>query len=282
MDSIILVNRKSRGFFDTDRYFLIDSFKKRFNASVNSFSDPFPVDSVSSVFVAGGDGSFDIALNNSFLKDKTIGFIPFGAGNAVHYFLNNGVSFRNLPSSSFKKRSVDVLELSFDGVKHETLFFGIGFDADVVRFSKRSSSGFFDYISGIMRSLFSPTRHDFVCNVDGKDFSFNNCISFSLGKVPYYGYGLRSIPGSIIWDDGFVYGFAYTNSLHFLLNKIVRFVSGFLVSSGFDFLKKGKVKGRNIVISSKYEFPVHAGGEFLGFTKRISVNIKRRQDVWCL
>ena len=288
---LILASRKSRGYLNKYRRHLLKVFAKRRKASLVYLplgsSDMFAgnlnlVKNHPHLIIAGGDGSFEAALNYRPFWDKALGFFPFGAGNALYSYFYRGKRFEYLRSRfPFRETELDILELEWDKGKVQTTFLALGVDAEVMRLSqKRTSSGFYDYFkAGCQAALRAKADYDFICEIDGKKQKLNNCVNLVLAKIPYYGYNLRSIPGEVRPDDNLVYGSAVINTHNLFLNKAARLWA--LVLAGLNLQRNPllPLKGKKITLSSEVPFPLQAGGDFLGYTTWMKVKVVRKQKV---
>jgi len=234
------------------------------------------------IIIAGGDGSFESALNYKPFHDKSLGFFPLGAGNAFYSYFYRGKKFEYLRSRfKFKEKRLDVIEIEWEKGKQITLFAGIGIDAEVARLGKtRTQNGLYDYISASWTALWkSKADYDITFTVDGTKHVWENCAAFTFGKVPYYGYAIRSLVGPITSDDGNVYGVSVVNRHSSWLNKPLRAWCFVLISLGIVRPPLVYVKGHSFTIESDVPFPIQAGGEFVGYTQYLKVRIPRKQVV---
>ena len=234
-DILILASRKSRGYQSKYRRHLLKVFAKRRNASLaylpitpsNMFAGSLSLTkNHPHLIIAGGDGSFESALNYKPFWNKALGFFPFGAGNALYSYFYLGKRFEYLRSRfPFRETELDILELEWEKGKVQTTFLTLGIDAEVMRLSKdRTSSGLYDYVKASLKASFrAKADYDFISEIDGKKQKLNNCVNLVLAKIPYYGYNIRSIPGEVKPDDGLIYGSAVINTHNLFLNKAARF-----------------------------------------------------------
>ena len=286
---VILANKKSGGYQDRYRRYLLGVFAKRRHAPIYYLSgkDLFSgieknIKKVSNVIIAGGDGTFEAALNYKPLQNKNVGFFPLGAGNAFYSFFYRGKRFEYLRSRfKFREVSLDVLQLEWEGGKRETLFLSVGVDGEVVHaITRKKKHSFPDYFSAGAKVAFGKkVQYDLTCNVDGKSYRWNNCINLILGKVPYIGFGMRSLLGNIQESDGVVWGMACVNTHSPFFNKALRLWAIFLTQMGLAKAPLILLKGTEFVVRGKEPFPVQAGGEFVGYTTWIKVKVKRKQKV---
>ena len=288
---IILANKRSRGYYDVYRRHLLQVFSHRRKAPIiylptkNKMFRGIAekIKSVKNIIIAGGDGSFEAALNYKPLSLKRLGFFPFGAANAFYFYFYNGKRFEYLRSRfHFKEEKLDVLELEWDAGKIQTILFAAGIDAEVIRLSskKRTQHGLFDYFRGGFKTLLhSSSTFHFNCMVDDKKYEWKNCVNLTLGKIPYYGLGLRCLIGRIIPTDGLVHGLACINTHSSFFNKPLRLWALLLASFNLNHSPLLALRGKVIEVRSDAPFPIHAGGDYLGMAKWIKIRVIRKQKV---
>ncbi len=288
---VILANRRSRGFRDRYRRRLLKKFSKRRNAPIiylpnkkQMYKDvEKKIANYDHIIIAGGDGSFEGALNYPPFKNKSLGFFPLGAGNAFYSYFYKGKRFQYLRSQFlFKEIEMDVLELNWDKGQDETLFMGVGIDSEVARIGskKRTQHGFLDYLRGAVKALFeAKASYDLRCQVDEKEYHWENCVNLVLGKVPYYGYGVRSLLFPLDPNDGYVYALACINTHSVFLNKAIRLLAIIITGLNLHRAPLLALKGKEFILESEEPFPIQAGGEFLGYTRKVAVKVKRKQKI---
>lgn len=286
---VILANKKSGGYQDKYRRYLLDIFAKRRNAAVHFLSDENmfkgvekKIGAVNNIIIAGGDGTFEAALNYQPFHDKSLGFFPLGAGNSLYSYFYKGKRFEYLRSRfRFREVLLDVLELKWDKGKQETLFLSAGVDAEVVKLIKnKKRHSFPEYFMAGAKAAFGPRlQYNLECSVDGKKHHWNNGINIIIGKVPYIGFGIRSLLGKSGEDDSYIDGMVCANTHSPVFNKALRLWGMFLTQMGLVKAPLIALQGKVFVIKSKKEFPLQAGGDFVGYTKHIQVKVKRKQKV---
>lgn len=287
---IILANRKSRGYRDAYRRRLLKKFAKRRKAKIIYLpknKDMFQminkkIKDKKHIIIAGGDGSFESALSYKPFWKKSLGFFPLGAGNYFYTYFYRGKRFEYLRSRfKFRETNLDVLELEWEKGKLQTTVVAIGVDSEVLRLIKtRTQNGLLDYLGGCWRAIVrGKADYDLQVNVDGKKINWDNCVNLTMGKVPYYGYNMRSMLGTINPNDGYVYGLGVVNTHAVFLNKALRVWSLVLISLGLRKSPIVTLKGKDIMIKSDFPFPIQAGGDFLGFSQWIKVRVVRKQKV---
>ena len=285
---VILANKKSGGYRDKYRRHLLGIFARRRNAPIyylsgkNLFSGVDKnIQNIKNIIIAGGDGTFEAALNYKPLQGKNIGFFPLGSGNALYSFFYRGKRFEYLRSRfKFREVSLDVVELEWDGRKRDTLFLSVGADAEVVGAIRKKTHSFADYCSAALKVIFGKkVRYDLICTVDARKYHWQNAINLIVGKVPYIGFGMRSLLGTIKEDDRYILGMACVNTHAPFFNKALRIWAIFLSQMGLAKAPLIALKGKEFVMNSEKPFPLQAGGDFIGYTKSVKVKVKRRQKV---
>ena len=288
---VILANKKARGYQNNYRKNLLNVFSKRRNAKIvflpenqkNMYAGiEKKIIKYSQVMIAGGDGSFEGALNYKPLQKKSLGFFPLGAGNAYYSYFYRGNRFEYLRSRfDFHEMNLDVLEVEWEKGKTLTGFLAIGVDAEVIRLSQnRTAHGLSDYVKASIKALLTVrANYDLDCTIDGKKKKLENCANITVAKIPYHGFSIRSLLGKVDPNNGLVYGLAVVNTHSQFLNKITRAWSLFLVALNLDKHPLVKITGKKIEIKSDVPFPIQAGGEFLGYTSWVKIKVGRKQKV---
>ncbi|MDP3733865.1 MAG: diacylglycerol kinase family protein [Nanoarchaeota archaeon] len=287
---VILANKRSRGYKSIYRRRLLRLFAERRNAPIfylsntkNMFQNvEHKIKDEKQIIIAGGDGTFESALNYRPFSKKSLGFFPLGAGNSFYSYFYKGKRFEYLRSRfEFQEMEMDILELEYNHKKTQTLFLSIGIDAEVVRYSRqRTQHGLSDYLAASWRALLhSRADYNLTCSTDGRQYQWENCINITIGKIPYYGFGVRSLLGKMKPGDRQILALACINTHALFLNKPLRLWALFLAAIHLPKSPLFPLQGTEFVVRSDQPFPLQAGGEFLGYTTDIKVTVKRRQKV---
>ncbi len=286
---VILANKKSGGYQDRYRRHLLHVFSRRRMTPIlylpkreNMYLDiEKATKDAEQVIIAGGDGSFESALNYRPFWKKSLGFFPLGKGNAFYSYFYRGKRFEYLRSRfKFKEADLDVVELEWDHGKVQTEFLSVGLDAEIARLSQdRKHNGFYAYFKACLKGITkAQASFDLDLKIDRKKISWENCITLTLGKVPFFGFGMRSLFHAEP-DDGKIYGVGHVNKHSALFNKALRLWSILLLNMGMVRPPMVEIKGKLIEVKSEVPFPLQAGGEFLGFTQWVRVRVVRKQKV---
>jgi CDP-diacylglycerol---glycerol-3-phosphate 3-phosphatidyltransferase len=284
---VVLANKKASGYFDKYRRKLLQLFCKRRKAKIHYLpktSNMYHGVQVQGdqIVIAGGDGSFESALNYKPFWNKSLGFFPLGRGNYFYSQFFRGKRFEHLKKKfQFREEYLDVMELIWDQGKVQTALMSLGVDAEAMRLSGRSDkAGLKDYfVAGAKAWMQAQASFNLTLLVDAKQTNLKNCVALTLAKVSHLGFNLRAILGQVKPDDGLVYGLAIVNPHNPVWNKLIRLWA--LIFAKFN-LKKAPfltLKGKVIKISSDKLFPIQAGGDFLGWTKNLEIKVIRKQKV---
>lgn len=157
--------------------------------------------------VAGGDGTLSDVINAVDTKSVTLAYLPFGSGNALGYALDllGPVERAAQRILDGEERPVDLVEC--DGRLRGYLV-SVGFDGDVIR--RRDSEptryrGLSGYARASIEALaLGPRTRGATLSVDGESPMQGSLFSLAVVKEPFYGYGLRWVPGAVL-DDGLLH-----------------------------------------------------------------------------
>jgi len=191
---LILANRRAGGSKDRYRNHLLKVFARRREAQIiylpplqNMYAGiEKKLNSFDHIIIAGGDGSFDSALNYAPLKKKSLGFFPFGKGNAFYSYFYRGKRFEYLRSRfQFREAYLDIVQLEYDKKKIETEFLSIGIDSEIIRLSQdRKSNGFWAYFkAGAKGVVQAKASFDLDLKIDDKEVHWNNCFNGRVRQV---------------------------------------------------------------------------------------------------
>ncbi|MBP1968936.1 YegS/Rv2252/BmrU family lipid kinase [Virgibacillus natechei] len=167
---------------------------------------------VTSIIVIGGDGTMHEVMNGIKNRNIPVSFIPGGSGNDF------------ARGSAIKGNALEILQQiinaqnghpywlgNFKIDNRKKRFFinslGFGFDAQVARMASKSKlKGFFDrfhigtvnYIIALLKVLLTFKPIDLELEVNGKKRTITKCWMVTIANHPYYGGGMKIIPGAKI------------------------------------------------------------------------------------
>ena len=155
----------------------------------------------SDVFVAGGDGTINEAIQGIAGTKARLAIIPRGTGNVLARELGLPLNEQEATVIAARGKSRRIhLGLAIDevsGVKrHFALMAGIGLDASIVKrvqpsLKKRIGRGAF-WVSGLSH-LASWDPHPFTLEIDGREYT---ATFAAIGNAPRYGGDLAITPGA--------------------------------------------------------------------------------------
>lgn len=232
------------------------------------------------VIFAGGDGTLHDGLNALAGLGVTVGYIPFGTGNAAAYALGimepgplNAVAgpdetrLRRLLTAP-TIRTLDLLELTMPGGPPPVLglFASGGFCAAVAR--DRKGKGLAGYVVPGFRNFAGGFRRwNFTVEVDGARVWDGRCTFVVITKSRFYGAGVMVAPGADLADG----------LLHVAVYDTGRAGLTALYTAGFFGRRPTPdrvAEGTRVALRSKdTPFPVQIDGEFAGETDQASFRI---------
>ncbi|HEX9909504.1 MAG TPA: diacylglycerol kinase family protein [Desulfatiglandales bacterium] len=154
--------------------------------------------------VAGGDGSLSDIINAIDTRDRPIAYIPLGSGNAMGHALHIRGS---VPEVATRIREGQVHEFDLVQCDERRLAYmaSIGLEGAVIKqrdaYRAKGASGFRAYLAAFLMVYF--VRYQGVAariNVDGQIVETRSLLSLMITKQPYYGYGLKVMPGARLDD----------------------------------------------------------------------------------
>lgn len=232
------------------------------------------------VVFAGGDGTFHQGLNMVYSKDVTIGYIPFGTGNAAAYALSiikpGPLAAISPPSGENLKRvlknndvrTMDLVSVSADCLPKETagLFSSTGWCAQMA--GSRGGKGLAGYMIPAVKSLTSSFyQQDTKIFADNK-LLWNGPNTLAIvTKSKFYGAGLMVAPQAILDDkqlDLVVYNLSRTGVMALVTTSFF----------GKNPSPELSIKAKEIrVESNSGKLPVQIDGEYYGESEKVSYKV---------
>ena len=190
--------------------------------------------------VAGGDGTFSMAINAVDLSNTVLAFLPFGTGNALTHALKYRGSLTDM-ASRIRNGAVHHCDLINCDGRRKAFMASVGFDGDAIRlyehYRARGYRGLNAHFRSALRAFFKeypPTGGRI--SVDGEHRRTDRLMSLAVVKQPYYGMGLNAVPQAR-WGDG---------NLHTLLMAaglptfIAGLITGFTIGNRVGDYRRGK------------------------------------------
>jgi diacylglycerol kinase family enzyme len=238
--------------------------KTEFQQLAKSLSNDFEV-----LIVAGGDGTFSDVLNSELNPQVTLAYLPLGSGNALRHGLELPTSVEKW-YARFQRKQVKELDLILYNDSYRCFFSGIGFEALVMqerqRMRKKGYDGFLAYGIPIAKGILSfHPRFSASIEIDGTKYQINDILTISLGKHPYYGYGIKANPYAQ-WDDGLIHLRPINESPISLTWRLPYAFFGTLTPKTY-------FKGKTMTITAESEHPIQCDGEFMGTAQTATFTI---------
>lgn len=285
-NSAILIHTKARGNHKAFRRYLLKRFIQLYKLKpfyVTNKKDflALSIKNYKNVFIASGDGFFNAVLNDKRFYDKTLGFFPLGAGNAMYPYVYGHLPFMSLRlKKTFYEKEIDVLTIKTKKLTIQTLFASIGFDAEFVKYDKtRTTDSKKDFMNCAKNVLVKKMPiSDITYIADNQTIIQKNVFTAAFGKMPYYGYRIKSMPIKINSSDNNVYLCGYKGTPLHNLNKLLRIAH----ITPVPYIKKPiikNVKGEKITINSQKKVALQYAGEFAGYVNTIDLKINRKQKI---
>lgn len=150
--------------------------------------------------VAGGDGSLSDVINAVNTLERPIAYIPLGSGNAMGYALRLRGSIAET-ATRIKEGRIHEFDLIECDERRLAYMTSIGLDGAVIRqrdaYRAKGWSGFKAYLAAFFTIHFIQYQGVAACiRVDGDLIESPSLLSLMITKQPYYGYGLKVMPGA--------------------------------------------------------------------------------------
>ena len=155
--------------------------------------------------VAGGDGSLSDVINAVDTRERPLAYIPLGSGNAMGHALSllgraaeAATRIREAPIRRFDLIRCDDRRLAY--------MVSIGLEGAVIQkrdeYKALGASGFKAYLMAFLAAYLKDFKGMKArLTVNGESFEAASLLSVMIMKQPYYGYGLKVMPGARL-DDG--------------------------------------------------------------------------------
>lgn len=155
--------------------------------------------------VAGGDGTFSLALNSVDLSRVALAFLPFGTGNALtHTFGYRGDV--TAIAGAIRDGTLQRCDLIDCDGRKKAFMVSLGIDGTVIRlyeqYRARGYRGLNAHARAAFKALFRAYRPTGGwLGVDGRRRRIEQILSLMVVKQPYFGMGMMVMPGAR-WNDG--------------------------------------------------------------------------------
>jgi len=155
--------------------------------------------------VAGGDGSLSDVINAIDTKERPIAYIPLGSGNAMSHALHLRGSIAEV-ATRIKEGQIRQFDLVLCDERRLAFMVSIGLEGAVIqrrnKLKAKGTSGFKAYLMAFLSAYLKDFKGiEARIAVNGQSFEARSLLSVMIMKQPYYGYGLKVMPGAR-FDDG--------------------------------------------------------------------------------
>jgi diacylglycerol kinase (ATP) len=211
--------------------------------------------------VAGGDGSFSLAVNSIDLNATGLAFLPFGTGNALTHALGyrGGIREIALRLRSAGTRRLDLIDC--DG-RRKAFMASLGIDGCAIqlyeRYKQRGYHGLNAHLRAGLRAAltaYRPTGASIA--VDGSVRKIPKLYSLMVVKQPYFGMGLKVSPRAR-WTDGRLH-------IQTLSKKLAQVAMGLFTSLTIGNRAGTYRHGRHVTVQLEAPLTLQIDGE-LGWT----------------
>lgn len=161
--------------------------------------------------VVGGDGSLNCAVSLLEKHDvqNTIGYIPAGSGNDFARAHGIPTKIKAAVAHLFKVKETRDLSIIHategETERYAVNSLGIGIDGLVnyviVEQRKKKGAGSFGYLSSLVSEFKKQDKFSMVLKVDEGTFTFERAQIALIANNPYFGGGLKIVPGANGKDD---------------------------------------------------------------------------------
>jgi len=154
--------------------------------------------------VAGGDGSLSDVINAIDIKERPLAYIPLGSGNAMGYALRLRGSIAEV-ATRIREGRIREFDLILCDEKRLAYMVSIGLEGAVIKkrdeYKARGTSGFKAYLMAFLAAYLKDFKGIKArIAINGQSFEASSLLSLMIMKQPYYGYGLKVMPGARLDD----------------------------------------------------------------------------------
>ena len=230
------------------------------------------------IFIVGGDGTINEAINGLDLEDIILGIIPAGCGNDFAKML--GIKSIEDGISSILSGYRKLVDVGFVNNRYFINNLGVGLDARIVYIADRLGNikNRVKYLVSALTTLLNFPA--FNVKIESKDYKFSgHVLGISVGNGKFHG-GLFSLTPRAQIDDGLLD--------ICVIKKISRLKRFFNVQKAIRgthiFLKETQIfTADSFSIYSKTPFHIHVDGEFVNRPlNKLEVKVLNKQLQFCL
>ena len=230
------------------------------------------------IFIVGGDGTINEAINGLDLEDIILGIIPAGCGNDFAKML--GIKSIEDGISSILSGYIKLVDVGFVNNRYFINNLGVGLDARIVYIADRLGNikNRVKYLVSALTTLLNFPA--FNVKIESKDYKFSgHVLGISVGNGKFHG-GLFSLTPRAQIDDGLLDICVIKE-----ISRLKRFFNVQKAIRGTHiFLKETQIfTADSFSIYSKTPFHIHVDGEFVNRPlNKLEVKILNKQLQFCL
>ena len=211
--------------------------------------------------VAGGDGTFNEALN-AVPEGTTLAYLPLGSGNALRHAFNLPMTLAGTARriKGKRARAVDLISCN----RKKALFASVGIEGRVLvereKFLREGIKGFESYVRATVKSVLGGYEGaEAQVSVDGESFRVAKCLSLVVSKIKFYGYGIMIMPQARLQDG----------ELHTLFVSLELFDPNCGLAAALVGGNKGGAYRacREVVLKTKRKMPWQLNGSLQGYAR---------------
>ena len=233
------------------------------------------------VVFAGGDGTLHDGLNVVHEKDVTVGYVPFGTGNAAAFAFSmikpGPVGALSPPNEESlyeilrhgETKTIDLVKVSAPCLEKPevAIFASVGWCAHMA--GKREGPGLAGYVIPALKNVAGEYYDQNVrVSVDARRIWEENSTFVVVSKSKYYGAGVTVVPDAKL-DDGLLHTVVYK------LNRVemtALYTSSFFM--GVQQRANRTARGYKVtLVSKKGAVPLQIDGDYVGQTERVNCQV---------
>jgi diacylglycerol kinase (ATP) len=193
--------------------------------------------------VAGGDGTFSLALNAVDLSRTTLAFLPFGTGNA----LTHALAYRGDPLA-IARRIRDGRVYQYDLIdcdgRQKAFMVSLGIDGTTIRLYEHYRALGYRGLNAHLRAGLAAFFRNYRptsgwVSMDGTVWRVQRLLSLMVVKQPYFGMGLKAVPRAR-WDDGRLHTQLIASGLK---GALMGLLTGFTIGNRAGTYRAGRTLG---------------------------------------
>jgi len=230
------------------------------------------------IFIVGGDGTINEAINGLDLEDIILGIIPAGCGNDFAKML--GIKSIEDGISSILSGYRKLVDVGFVNNRYFINSLGVGLDARIAYIADRLGNikNRVKYLVSALTTLLNFPA--FNVKIESKDYKFSgHVLGISVGNGRFHG-GLFSLTPRAQIDDGLLDICVIKE-----ISRLKRFLNVQKAIRGTHiFLKETQIfTADSFSIYSKTPFHIHVDGEFVNCPlNKLEVKVLNKQLQFCL